>query len=90
MIDFVRITYKVLRRRGVAFARVAKKVLPSVNASRKEKSDNKLAFEKQDEQADTSISTNSEGEQKEKTIKSTKTLRLTVQLAFKVDLLNFS
>ena len=67
-----------------------KKVLPSVNASRKEKSDNKLAFEKQDEQADTSISTNSEGEQKEKTIKSTKTLRLKVQLAFKVDLLNFS
>ena len=44
-----------------------KKVLPSVNAiGRKEKSDNKLAFEKQDEQADTSISTNSEGEQKEK------------------------
>ena len=44
-----------------------KKVLPSVNAiGRKEKSDNKLAFEKQDEQAETSISTNSEGEQKEK------------------------
>ena len=56
----------MLRRRGITFARVAKKVLPSVNASRKEKSDNKLAFEKQDEQADTSISTNSEGEQKEK------------------------
>ena len=71
MIDFVRITYKVLRRRGVAFARVAKKVEKSsyfskCNIGRKEKSDNKLALEKQDEQADTSISTNSEGEQKEK------------------------
>ncbi len=44
-----------------------KKVLPSVNAiGRKEKSDNKLALEKHNEQADTSISTNSEGEQKEK------------------------
>ena len=61
----------MLRRRGVAFARVAKKVEKSsyfskCNIGRKEKSDNKLALEKQDEQADTSISTNSEGEQKEK------------------------
>ena len=67
------------------------KVHTSVNVvSRKEKSDNKLALKKQNEKADTSISTNSEGELKKKTNQIDRDSSPNGSISVKKCLLNFS